>query len=124
MRREITDRTMDQAEELTTAQDGCENCGRAIGDGWSFGFKNKVRSEGAVTAAEIIKCFSCALRHRPMVRRSTAAAAVVGTVLTLLNQGDVLVSGNVSNALFWKIPLTYCIPFIVATYGALTNNLK
>ena len=23
--------------------------------------------------------------------------------------------------LWWKIPLTYCVPFCVATYGALAN---
>jgi hypothetical protein len=53
-----------------------------------------------------------------------AAALVVGTVLTILNQGDILLSGQWNNALFWKIPLTFCVPFLVATYGALTNSRK
>ncbi len=57
-----------------------------------------------------------------MLRRSLAAAVVVGTVLTALNQGDNLLSGRWDAALYWKIPLTYCVPFIVATYGALTNS--
>ena len=47
---------------------------------------------------------------------------VVGTVLTLLNQGDTLLSGSWNNTLYWKIPLTYSVPFIVATYGALSNS--
>lgn len=118
------DRTMDLEEGLSAAEDTCGNCGRDIGDGWSFGFKIKNLPEGSSLAAEVVKCFFCALRRRPVVRRSAAAAAVVGTVLTLLNQGDVLLYGDLTNALFWKIPLTYCVPFIVATYGALTNNLK
>jgi hypothetical protein len=59
-----------------------------------------------------------------MLRRSGLAAIVVGTVLTLLNQGDLLVSGQWSHALYWKIPLTYCVPFLVATYGALTNSRR
>ena len=46
-------------------------------------------------------------------------AVVVGTILTFLNQGDTLISGEWNNALYWKIPLTYCVPFLVATYGAL-----
>lgn len=59
-----------------------------------------------------------------MVKRSLVAAAVVGTVLTLLNQGDLLISGQWNDAMYWKIPLTYCVPFMVATYGALTNSRK
>ena len=59
-----------------------------------------------------------------MLKRSLIAALVVGTVLTILNQGDALLSGQWNNALFWKIPLTFCVPFIVATYGALTNSRK
>ena len=55
-----------------------------------------------------------------MLRRSAIVAVVVGTVLTFLNQGDTLISGDWNNALYWKIPLTYCVPFLVATYGALS----
>jgi hypothetical protein len=57
-----------------------------------------------------------------MLRRSLIAAVVVGSALTMLNQGDTLLSGQWANALYWKIPLTYCVPFCVATYGALTNS--
>ena len=73
---------------------------------------------------EVTKCFRCALLHRPMLKRSVTAAVVVGTILTVLNQGDALFSGQWNNALFWKIPLTYCVPLLVATYGALTNSRK
>lgn len=56
---------------------------------------------------------------RAVVARSSRAALVVGTLLTLLNQGDDLLGGRYSPALWWKIPLTYVVPFLVATYGAL-----
>ncbi|PKB56864.1 MAG: hypothetical protein BZY73_06265 [SAR202 cluster bacterium Casp-Chloro-G3] len=59
-----------------------------------------------------------------MLKRSLIAALVVGTVLTALNQGDALLWGQWNNALYWKIPLTYCVPFIVASYGALINSRK
>ena len=59
-----------------------------------------------------------------MLRRSLMVSLVVGTALTLLNQGDTLLAGRWNNALYWKIPLTYCVPFLVATYGALTNSRK
>ncbi|PWU24175.1 MAG: phosphoenolpyruvate protein kinase [Candidatus Rokuibacteriota bacterium] len=54
-----------------------------------------------------------------MLRRSGLIAVIVGTVLTAINQGDVLLSGHWSPALAWKLPLTYAVPFIVATLGAL-----
>ena len=65
---------------------------------------------------------SFAIRHRPMLRRSLVVTVVVGTVLTLLNQGDILFAGNWPGALYWKVPLTYCVPFCVASYGALSNS--
>lgn len=39
----------------------------------------------------------------------------------MINQGDLLVSGHWAPSLWWKIPLTYAVPFIVATLGALSN---
>jgi len=51
-------------------------------------------------------------------------ALVVGSILTLLNQGDILFAGNWVGAMYWKIPLTYCVPFCVATYGALSNGRR
>jgi hypothetical protein len=56
------------------------------------------------------------------LRRSTVIALVVGTILTAINQGDVLLAGSWPSALLWKIPLTYAMPFIVATLGALGNG--
>jgi methyl-accepting chemotaxis protein len=53
---------------------------------------------------------------RPVLARSLAVAAVVGTVLNLINQGDALLAGREVSWL--KIGLTYCVPFLVATYGA------
>jgi hypothetical protein len=71
-------------------------------------------------------------RHRPglaaivfergIVRRSAIIAAVVGTVLNVINQGDALVAG--APLVAWKIALTYCVPYCVATYGAVTARLE
>jgi len=46
----------------------------------------------------------------------------VGTVLIAINQGDAIVAGRWSIALVWKVPLTYLVPFLVATWGALVNS--
>ena len=54
-----------------------------------------------------------------MLRRSGLIALIVGTVLTGINQGDMLLAGHWPPALAWKLPMTYAVPFIVATLGAL-----
>jgi len=46
----------------------------------------------------------------------------VGSVLVGINQGDALVAGRCDATLVWKIPLTYLVPFVVATWGALINS--
>jgi hypothetical protein len=56
-----------------------------------------------------------------MLRRSVVIGLVVGTILVMINQGDLLVSGHWAPSLWWKIPLTYAVPCIVATLGALSN---
>lgn len=54
-------------------------------------------------------------------RRSLYVAVVVGTVLNVINQGDALVgSGNVN---WFKIALTYCVPYLVCTYGAVAAKI-
>ncbi len=111
--------------DVIQAQGICASCGKALHLGRSFVFRsNPVPSETGVAspAAELAKCLLCALRHLPLLKRSVVAALVVGTVLTALNQGDNLLAGEWSAALYWKIPLTYCVPFLVSCYGALINN--
>jgi len=68
------------------------------------------------------RCLWCFLRYRPMLRRSLLTALVVGTILTAINQGTLLADGNFPSELYWKVPLTYCVPFCVATWGALINS--
>ena len=55
-------------------------------------------------------------------KRSLLVALLVGSVLNLINQGDVLVHGGRINAL--KLALTYVVPYIVATYGAVSYRLR
>jgi hypothetical protein len=70
----------------------------------------------------VAKCWRCALRHPPMLRRSAGISVVIGTVLTGINHGDALLAGEWTGALAWKIPLTYLVPFAVAAWGALVNS--
>ena len=120
-------RVIDPEAAVSISEELCEACGRILRPGKAFGFKTTATAGGtglAGAASELTKCLMCALRHWPMLKRSLVACLVVGTILTALNQGDIILSGQWNNSLYWKIPLTYSVPFMVATYGALINNRK
>jgi len=53
---------------------------------------------------------------RPIVSRSLIVALVVGTILNAINQGPELWAGE--DVVVWKLVMTYCVPFLVASYGA------
>ncbi len=91
----------------------CQRCHRPLGHRMNFVVKS--------SAGDMLTCLRCALRHIPMLRRSAAIALVVGFVQVAVNQGDLIIAGDASSALMWKVPLTWLIPFAVATFGALTN---
>jgi hypothetical protein len=55
-------------------------------------------------------------------RRSLYVALIVGTVLNLINQGDTLLGA--ANINWLKIALTYCVPYAVCTYGAVSYQLQ
>lgn len=95
-----------------TAEDGarCARCGRPVDGGLSF------------VVAGGVRCLGCILRHRPLLRRSALTALVVGTVLVAINHGPVLLAAEFPPRLLWQIPLTYAVPFCVATWGALGNS--
>ena len=59
---------------------------------------------------------------RPVVRKALIAAAVVGSLLILLNQGDLIFSGQFSGNLFLKMLITPIIPFCVTLLGAVLNS--
>jgi hypothetical protein len=60
-------------------------------------------------------------RRPAVVRRCVVVALVVGTVLSLLNQGDVIVAGRVDRVVALRIIGNYLIPFVVANLGAMTS---
>lgn len=89
---------------LSTA--GCDRCLRTA----RFRF---VRGGGA------LRCWRHAFAFGQLVRTAFFTALVVGSVLTLINQGDLLLRGEFRGAMAWKIPLTYCVPYSVVTFSGL-----
>ena len=55
-----------------------------------------------------------------IVRRAFIMAAVVGPVLTLINQGDALLGDLPFNV--WKAGLTFIVPYLVATVSAVITQ--
>ena len=52
----------------------------------------------------------------PIAKRSVVVAIVVGTILNAINQGPEIWAGE--DVILWKLLMTYCVPFLVASYGA------
>jgi len=53
-------------------------------------------------------------------KKAFLTALVVGTILTTINHGDTIVAGDWPPAA--KVILTYCVPFCVTTWGAITGK--
>ena len=60
---------------------------------------------------------------RVTVHRSLRIAAVVGSILVTINYGDRIIAGTLGPLEFAKIGLTYCVPYCVATYAAVSALL-
>ena len=60
--------------------------------------------------------------RREHLRKTVKIALVVGTVLTLINQLDVIVKGDATTITWVKSGLNYCVPFIVSNLGLLAGK--
>ena len=67
-----------------------------------------------------IVCRCCVSDGVP--KRSFIVALIVGTILNLINQGDVLFGGGRLDVA--KLLLTFAVPYCVATYGAVSYRLS
>lgn len=61
---------------------------------------------------------------RSTLRRTVLIAAVVGLVLTAINEGDSLVRGDVSAATGIKIAFNFVVPFVVSNLGVLAGTRR
>jgi hypothetical protein len=58
---------------------------------------------------------------RDVLGRGVKVGLIVGTILTTINQGDVILAGEVTAGVAGKILLTYCVPFCVSTYASIAS---
>ncbi len=59
--------------------------------------------------------FSAAFTSRRTTLRAIKVSSVVGTILIAINQGDLIAAGSFPP--FWKILLTYFVPYCVSSYS-------
>ncbi|MCH8082482.1 MAG: nitrate/nitrite transporter NrtS [Proteobacteria bacterium] len=66
--------------------------------------------------------FINAALERSVVIRALKVAVIIGTILVAINHGDVFVGGGEIN--WFKIVLTYMVPYAVATYAAAAQMIS
>lgn len=93
----------------------CTTCCKRIGSGES---RFRLGPEG------ILKCRSCASVDPALLKRGMVMSIIVGTLLTLINQGPEIFGGTAGEdpSLFWKIPLTYLVPFLVSWVSVMSAS--
>jgi hypothetical protein len=84
----------------------CGTCGRSIAAGF------RVRGGD-------IRCWRHVIPHPAVWHRSVGAALVIGTILTIINQGNLILQHGFTGETLLKMGLTYCVPFCTSTFGAL-----
>jgi hypothetical protein len=62
--------------------------------------------------------------YPPHLRKTALVALVVGTVLFLINQLDVVLSGHATGLVWLKVALTFLVPFCVSNYGILVATRR
>jgi hypothetical protein len=60
--------------------------------------------------------------RREHLRRTIPIALVVGTLLTIINQADVILKGDATAFTWVKCGLNYCVPFVVSNLGLLAGK--
>jgi hypothetical protein len=70
-----------------------------------------VRSSGSVS-------FLALASSRATLAGGLKVSLVVGTILNAINQGDRLLALRFAEVVWWKIALTYLVPFCVSVFSA------
>ena len=58
------------------------------------------------------------------LRKTLKIAAIVGTLLSIINQGSVILSGDATTATWVRVGLNYLVPFCVSSIGFLSATRR
>lgn len=72
-----------------------------------------------MTAVGEALAYCCQRRH---LRKTLGIALVVGLILTTINQGDVILSGEATTFTWVKVALDFVVPFVVSNLGLLSGR--
>ena len=61
--------------------------------------------------------------RKDVVGRGLKVSLLIGTILTAINQGDLILAGELGASSAWKIPMTYLVPYLVSTYASVSAIL-
>ena len=64
-----------------------------------------------------------AATQRPIVIKSLKVAAIVGTILVLINYSNKFFPLDLAPSDWIRMAMTYCVPYCVSTYSAATTLL-
>ena len=62
------------------------------------------------------------LATKKVIIRAVKTSAIVGTILNIINQGDLIFSMDLAHLNWGKLVLTYCVPLIVSGYSIARSN--
>lgn len=61
---------------------------------------------------------------KQVASRAIKVALIVGTILALINHGDVIFNGNLTFVCIAKMLLTYCVPYTVSSVTATMAKME
>jgi hypothetical protein len=64
------------------------------------------------------------LFHGSVLHRNLAIALIVGVALSAVNQGDVLMNGDLSARVWIKVLFNFFVPFTVASVSCVVNRSR
>lgn len=62
--------------------------------------------------------------RRDVVTSSLKVCAVVGTILVIINYFDRIRAGTLTELDYFKMLLTYCVPYCVSTYASVSMAIR
>ena len=65
-----------------------------------------------------MKAWLAFAREASVRRRALKVALIVGSILAVINHGDVVFSGQATATVWIKIALTFLVPYGVATFAS------
>lgn len=71
-----------------------------------------------------LKVYFAVLCDKEMLIKSLKIAIIVGTLLNIINQGEVIFALDYINIDYVKSLLTYTVPFMVSSYTAISIKMK